>query len=569
MAEVSGSDSTLEIDSINQSFTVDALATYTITYELDNGTGDSSSQTAIAGSTLTAHAAPTKQNYIFAYWGILLPGTEDFYDSVEAGGTFTVEDNYTLFAVYSMLYMDVTYDPNGGTIEGQDAGESVTINIFDGINTVQDLSIKKNGYELMHWLDESTGTTYNVGDEILLSEDKTAMTLKAVWNPEMTGPMISNLIVRRSDASGTDTSDGKYAYVKFKWTGGKYLDGSTTFPVTSISLTVYASDGTTINGSQTITQSPTENTGAISAVITGNHTDLDNEKHKVVVTVTTASKYHNTATAVGYVSRSFFLLDFNASGTAIGMGQEAADNVDATTYPNGIFECAMATTFNSSVIMNSSDVTINSLNVQLPGKDFVTFAGQSILDIAYPIGTLVQTTSYVTDTEGPTTPSDLGLPGTWVEIDRKFVYTELQSTQIPEVWTENSSVWDGSSTFSARLQNYDISFKIDGSLASATTNTNKTIGTIDFSGTGLATTADPFTSMRGVGLALSTDGLFGYVISGSDGLVKICAVATLNGASTSLKAGTTIHIPWQYMTIKDPLTEMVNADVVSTFRRVS
>ena len=77
------------------------LNTYTISYNLNGGSGTVASQTKTHGTNLTlTKTVPTRSNYKFLGWGVSSSDTSATY---QPGGTFTSNANTTLYAVWERL----------------------------------------------------------------------------------------------------------------------------------------------------------------------------------------------------------------------------------------------------------------------------------------------------------------------------------------------------------------------------------------------------------------------------------------------------------------------------------
>lgn len=144
------------------------LKTYTISYNLDGGTGDSSSQTKTYGIAITLHAAPTKYGYDFYRWQ-----DQTNYSTLEAGASYTENRSVTFKALWTRKTYTVTYDANGGTgapdVQTKSHGIDLTLS---GIEPTRD------GYKFLYWQDTTTYTLWRPGDSY---NDDRSTTLKAQW----------------------------------------------------------------------------------------------------------------------------------------------------------------------------------------------------------------------------------------------------------------------------------------------------------------------------------------------------------------------------------------------------
>lgn len=148
--------------------------TYSITYNANGGSGAPSTQTKTYGVNLTLSGTkPTRTNYDFQGWGTSSSATSAIYSP---GGTFTVNANTTLYAVWKIKSYTITYNANGGSgapgTQSKNHGSSVTISTVKPTRT---------GYAFVGWSTSSTATTasYSGGSTYSNNAD---LTLYAVWN---------------------------------------------------------------------------------------------------------------------------------------------------------------------------------------------------------------------------------------------------------------------------------------------------------------------------------------------------------------------------------------------------
>lgn len=94
--------------------TVPALQSYTVSYNMNGGTGTISNQTKWKDQTLTLSSTkPIKTGYAFLGWGTSSTSTTVAYNS---GGSYTSNSSIILYAVWSINKVRIAYHPNGGTV---------------------------------------------------------------------------------------------------------------------------------------------------------------------------------------------------------------------------------------------------------------------------------------------------------------------------------------------------------------------------------------------------------------------------------------------------------------------
>ena len=153
-----------------------SLATYTVYYNANGGTGTIPSQAGrYNANIILTGTVPTRTGFTFAGWNTNADGTGTAYQS---SGAFTIPPSNTiLYAQWTAILYTLTYDANGGTgapsaVTGKTLGESVTVSAitptltgsyFSGWNTVA------NG----------SGTNYAASSTLVMPAANT--TLYAQW----------------------------------------------------------------------------------------------------------------------------------------------------------------------------------------------------------------------------------------------------------------------------------------------------------------------------------------------------------------------------------------------------
>lgn len=93
------------VSTASKSFTVPALAKYTVSYNANGGTGAPASQTKYYGRSLTLRTTkPVKKGYTFLGWS---KSSTAAYKDYSAGGTYTANASDTLYAVWKKLPVDM------------------------------------------------------------------------------------------------------------------------------------------------------------------------------------------------------------------------------------------------------------------------------------------------------------------------------------------------------------------------------------------------------------------------------------------------------------------------------
>lgn len=129
-------------------FTIPALAKYTVSYSANGGAGAPSSQTKYYGKTLTLSSTkPTKTGYTFSKWKA---SDNTLYS---AGGSYTKNEATTLTAQWTANKYTLTYNAYGGTCST--ASKSVTYGSTYGTLATP----TRTGYAFAGWYTTKTGNT--------------------------------------------------------------------------------------------------------------------------------------------------------------------------------------------------------------------------------------------------------------------------------------------------------------------------------------------------------------------------------------------------------------------------
>jgi len=153
-----------------------SVATYTVTYNANGGTGGPTTQTKTQGTALTLTTdKPTRTGYTFASWNTVQGGTGTSYNS---GGSYTADANVTLYAQWTAnaaTTYTVTYNANGGT-----GGPTTQTKTQGTALTLTTDKPTRTGYTFASWntVQGGTGTSYNSGGSYTADAN---VTLYAQW----------------------------------------------------------------------------------------------------------------------------------------------------------------------------------------------------------------------------------------------------------------------------------------------------------------------------------------------------------------------------------------------------
>lgn len=192
---------------VNTSFTVPALAKYTISYNANGGSGAPASQTKYYGKTLALSGTkPTRTGYSFLGWSTSSTATSATY---AAGASYTGNANATLYAVWKANTYDITFNANGGS--GAPAKQTKTYGVT---LTLSNTKPTRANYNFLGWATSASATTatYKAGGNYTANSDAT---LYAVWELAYIKPTvkIESLTLMR----GEDTNEVSFCEMRFSW----------------------------------------------------------------------------------------------------------------------------------------------------------------------------------------------------------------------------------------------------------------------------------------------------------------------------------------------------------------
>lgn len=328
-----------------KSISIPALTSYNVTYNANGGSGAPATQKKYYGQTLTLSSTkPTRTNYVFKNWNTASGGTGTTYNP---GASYTANAALTLYAQWYAPYT-VTYNANGGS--GAPANQTKVYNTNLTLSTTRPT---RNGFAFLGWSTSSSATSpnanYDPGDTYSTNAN---LTLYAVWDAT---PSITSLSAVRCDSQGADSDEGAYARIECVWkVDNAFGDtGAITGTITPQggSATSFTF-GTNPTGSGTVS--------SVAIVGSGNGIALDTDtQYTVSVTVRNASSGSTqTASRNVILTRAFFIMDFKAGGTGLGIGRAA---------PASGLEIGFRTTFDERVDFISANGVYMSGNVVIDG----------------------------------------------------------------------------------------------------------------------------------------------------------------------------------------------------------
>lgn len=199
-----------------KSVSVPAWTSYTVSYNVNGGSGAPGNQTKWKDQTLTLSTTkPTRAGYSFLGWSTSSTATSATY---AAGGSYTANAGVTLYAVWKPNEYKVTYNANGGS-----GAPSAQTKKYGTTLKLSSVIPSKTNYNFKGWATSASATTatYAAGGSYTANA---GATLYAVWELAYSKPRITNLSVVRCDSNNIITDEGEYVLVTFDWACDQEVD---------------------------------------------------------------------------------------------------------------------------------------------------------------------------------------------------------------------------------------------------------------------------------------------------------------------------------------------------------
>ena len=352
------------------SHTVGSLASHTVSYNANGGSGAPGNQTKWYGSTLTLSSTkPTRTGYTFQGWATSAGGGVAY----QPGQAYGNDANITLYAVWKANTWTVKYNANGGS--GAPADQTKTYGQTLKLSTSKPI---RTDYNFMGWATSKAnadkGTvTYAAGANYTANA---GITLYAVWELAYVRPRITNLTISRCDSAGNISESGTYLRYDFNWATdltGVYIQCQWK-PQT-------AAWGSSSQKSTTILSNSSSKTGTISKKVVGSGAISTEQSWSARVYIYdskgTSYATYSSDMSIGTIA---YPIDVRKGGKGIAFGKVAeADNLADFNFK---------TRFRNSIELK----TPNGI--------------KSFLDAVYPVGSIYMSVK-------STNPGTL-FGGTWV-----------------------------------------------------------------------------------------------------------------------------------------------------------
>lgn len=303
------------------SFSIPALASYSITYNANGGTGAPGKQTKWYGKNITLSSTkPTRTGYSFQGWATSASGGVSY----APGASYTGNGNLTLYAVWKANTYTVSYNANGGT--GAPGKQTKTY----GVNlTLSSTKPTRTNYNFKGWGTSAGSTTVAYAAGATYTENA-AITLYAIWELAYVAPRIANFTADRCNSAGTIIDEGSYALVKFAWQTDK--------AVTGIKIEFKAENA---EAWSSVTVSASGTSGNVSKVV-GGSLSMEYAYH-IRVTVTDSNGSSNSLRPIAAKN---YIIDLKKGGKGISFGKPAVNDGFEVALP-AVFE--KTTSFKSDI----------------------------------------------------------------------------------------------------------------------------------------------------------------------------------------------------------------------------
>lgn len=153
-------------------FSIPALAKFTITYDANNGSNPPSATTFYYGKGATVTTGtPSRSGYAFTGWNTQADGSGTAYSG---GQTYTTNSNLKLYAQWRKLSWTITFHANGGS----GTMSALTKNTGSAV-TLTANAFTRSGYRFLGWATSATGSVV-YADKASYTTDAN-VDLYAVW----------------------------------------------------------------------------------------------------------------------------------------------------------------------------------------------------------------------------------------------------------------------------------------------------------------------------------------------------------------------------------------------------
>ena len=315
-AKLTGIDYVGGTMTVSKSYTIPALATYTVLYDANGGSDAPLSQKKYHGKNLTLRSTkPTRDGYTFKNW--LSSAQSKNYDP---GDLYGYNAATTMKAQWTAITYTVKYNANGGS--GAPSNQTKT---YGKTLTLSSVKPTRERYSFLGWATSANATeaAYTSGASY---EDNNNLTLYAVWELDYKEPRVIIGFAKRLNDEGTS------AIFSISWE----CDPSTTVK----SIKYRYKKATDAESAYTAYNTINLGSGPSAIPVLGGGSLSPSYAYNFNFSIEDNNGHTNSSLVVTIPS-SAFVIDFLSGGKGVAMGK-AAEKQDA-------FECAFDIYANSII----------------------------------------------------------------------------------------------------------------------------------------------------------------------------------------------------------------------------
>lgn len=424
--------------------TVGKLASHTVSYNANGGSGAPGAQTKWYGSILTLSSTrPTRTGYTFQGWATSASGGVAY----QPGQAYGSDANITLYAVWKANTWTVKYNANGGS--GAPADQTKTYGQTLKLSSTKPTRLDYNfkGWATSKANADKGTVSYAAGDPYI---GNAALTLYAVWELAYVRPRITNLTISRCDSAGNISESGTYLRYDFKWATdltGVYIQCQW--------KPQSAAWGSSSQKSTTILSNSSSKSGTITKKVVGSGAVSSEQSWtaRVYIYDSKGTSYSTYSSDIS-IGTTKYPIDVRKKGAGIAFGKVAeSDNLADFEFPAQFR---------------------NGLKLKTPSGI------KSFLDAVYPVGSIYMSVK-------STNPGTL-FGGTWVAWGKGRVPVGIDTSdsdfktveKTGGEKTQNLRALIGATHSTISRIGYAAAEKIDGYNYTYSVNGNDTINNVDF-----------------------------------------------------------------------------------------
>lgn len=305
-AKLTGIDYVGGTMTVSKSYTIPALATYTVSYDAKGGSDAPLSQKKYHGKNLTLRSTkPTRDGYTFKNW--LSSAQSKNYDP---GDLYGYNAATTMKAQWTAITYTVKYNANGGS--GAPSNQTKT---YGKTLTLSSVKPTRESYSFLGWATSANATeaAYTSGASY---EDNNNLTLYAVWELDYKEPRVIIGFAKRLNDEGTS------AIFSISWE----CDPSTTVK----SIKYRYKKATDAESAYTAYNTINLGSGPSAIPVLGGGSLSPSYAYNFNFSIEDNNGHTNSSLVITIPS-SAFVIDFLSGGNGVAMGKAATQE--------GIFEC--------------------------------------------------------------------------------------------------------------------------------------------------------------------------------------------------------------------------------------